>query len=127
MVLKGPTQKQNPNSLKSELWLLPPWAGLEKSLPYTQTPLHVLSGAGRTREAKGDPTTANGAGKHLERSSLEIWAGRAKLPSVAGDIDQPISICPISQRSSLTSILAPSRCAQVPGCFRKRDFQVSPP
>lgn len=35
---KGTHPGTNPNSLKSELWLLPPRAGLEKSLSYTQTP-----------------------------------------------------------------------------------------
>lgn len=62
---KGTHPGANPNSLKSELWLLPPWAGMEKSLPYTQTSLRVLGGGGRTREANGDASIANGASKHI--------------------------------------------------------------
>lgn len=48
---KGTHPGANPNSLKSELWLLPPRAGLEKSLSYTQTP-HTRPGWRRPQEPR---------------------------------------------------------------------------
>lgn len=50
----------------------------------------------QNKGSKHDPSTANGASKHLESSSLKIWAGKV---FVSGDIDQLSSIHPISHRA----------------------------
>lgn len=59
---KGTHPGANPNSLKSELWLLPPRAGLEKSLSYTQTPPPMSW----VEEATGAKAGAAEQGKQIE-------------------------------------------------------------